>query len=214
LTEQDLALPRNVAKRRHTGPAGLLGRYEGSADLVRGRESSPLEAFSTDFTELVYGSGRKAWLMAFVDVRSKLVAGWVIGPARNRDLALRSLKRLVKSLNRLGITPVGRTLHHDKDSVYTSYAWLGKLLLDLGMLVSFSENGARHGRGSSLSGLGRSMSALRGSLTRRLSPTSLPLWTSTTTVTTTSAGTRRSATPPRWGIYSGRTSRALAEISP
>jgi putative transposase len=144
LSEQALALPRNVAKRRHAGPAGLLGRYEGSADLVRGREFPPLEAFSTDFTELVYGNGRKAWLMAFVDVHSKLVAGWVVDSARNRELALRSLDGLVKSLKQLGITPVGRTVHHDKDSVYTSYAWLGKLLLDLRMLVSFSENGARH----------------------------------------------------------------------
>ena len=122
-----------------------------------------MEAFSTDFTELVYGNGRKAWLMAFVDVHSKLVAGWVVDSARNRELALSSLDGLVKSMKQLGITPVGRTVHHDKDSVYTSYAWLGKLLLDLGMLVSFSENGARHGRGPSRSGRGPSTSAPRGS---------------------------------------------------
>jgi transposase InsO family protein len=37
----------------------------------------------------------------------------------------------------------GRIIHHDQDSVYTSYRWLRTILLEDGMRVSYSENGAK-----------------------------------------------------------------------
>jgi len=144
LRNHELGLPRHVARNRKPGPAGLLDLQEDSIDLVRGREFGPLEAFSTDFTELVYSGGRKAWLMVLVDIQSKFAAGWTVGPSRNRDLALRSLDALVAALREFGLQPYERIVHHDKDSVYTSYAWLAELLLKHGMRVSYSENGARH----------------------------------------------------------------------
>lgn len=144
LRTYDLGLPRHVARRRHDGPAGLLNLHTGSIDLVRGREFGPLQAFSTDFTELHYGGGRKAWMMVIVDIASKLAAGWRVGPSRNRGLALDSLGDLATDLKRRGLGLAGRIIHHDKDSVYTSYAWLGEVLLRHGMQVSYSENGARH----------------------------------------------------------------------
>lgn len=139
----DLGLPRNVAKRRHAGPAGLLNRHRSYVDLVRGRSFGALEAFSTDFTQLHY-SGGKAWLMVTVDLDSKLAAGWRVGPSRNTGLALDSLSDLTRALRQLGLSPTHRIIHHDKDSVYTGYAWLAEVLLRHGMRVSFSENGARH----------------------------------------------------------------------
>ena len=144
LSDRSLALQRNIAERGRPDPAGLLGLYEGSADLVRGRSFDPLQAFSTDFTEIVYGGGKKAWLMVFVDIDSKLTAGPSVASSRNRELALRSLSGLVKQLQALGLATYNRVVHHDKDGVYTSYAWLSALLLEHGMMVSFSENGARH----------------------------------------------------------------------
>lgn len=139
-----LGLPRHVVQKRRTGPAGLLEHHTGDIDLVRGRTFGPLEAFSTDFTEVVYAGGRKAWLMAIVDLNSKLVPGWRLGPSRNRPLAIGVLEDCVACLGRLGVAPVDRIVHHDKDSVYTSYAWLAEVLLRQGMRVSYSENGARH----------------------------------------------------------------------
>lgn len=47
-------------------------------------DPGPLEAFSTDFTELSYrGGNRKAYLMAVVDLESKYVPGWAVGPSAN-----------------------------------------------------------------------------------------------------------------------------------
>jgi transposase InsO family protein len=36
-----------------------------------------------------------------------------------------------------------KIIHHDQDSVYTSYRWLRSILLDDGLRVSYSENGAK-----------------------------------------------------------------------
>ncbi len=38
---------------------------------------------------------------------------------------------------------VEKMIHHDLDSVYTSYRWLEAILLDDDMRVSYSENGAK-----------------------------------------------------------------------
>lgn len=143
LSTYTLGLPRNVSGQRHRGPSGLLNLHTGGLDLVRGRSFGPLSAFSTDFTELKYASG-KAWLMVIVDINSRLAIGWQVGASRNTGLALASLSGLVATLKTFGLKPHGRTIHHDKDSVYTGYAWLAEVLLRLGMMVSFSENGARH----------------------------------------------------------------------
>jgi transposase InsO family protein len=56
----------------------------GLARAVEDRELGPLEAFSTDFTEVRYGNGgRKAHLMAVVDLERKYACGWAVGPNPN-----------------------------------------------------------------------------------------------------------------------------------
>jgi transposase InsO family protein len=42
-----------------------------------------------------------------------------------------------------GLELDGRIIHHDLRSVYTSYRWLRTILLEDGMRVSYSENGAK-----------------------------------------------------------------------
>jgi len=52
----------------------LLGS---SVNLVQGCIFVPLEAFSTDFTELLYAQGqRKAQLMVLLDITSDWAGGW------------------------------------------------------------------------------------------------------------------------------------------
>ncbi|PIE21818.1 MAG: hypothetical protein CSA62_15545, partial [Planctomycetota bacterium] len=48
LNVYELGLPRNVAKQRHRGPAGLLNLHTGKLNLVRGHTFEVFEAFSTD----------------------------------------------------------------------------------------------------------------------------------------------------------------------
>ncbi len=46
-------------------------------------------------------------------------------------------------MQQLSIEPAGMVMHHDQDSVYTSYAWTGRLLLLDHLQVSYSLDGAR-----------------------------------------------------------------------
>ena len=95
--------------------------------LSGGGSFAPLEAFSTDFTQLNYRNG-KAHLMAVVCIETRYVAGWAVGRRANRKLALRCWKRVKERLAELGTEPARCIVHHDQDSVYTSHDWLRKLL--------------------------------------------------------------------------------------
>ena len=46
-------------------------------------------------------------------------------------------------MSALSLPLSGRIIHHDQDSVYTSYRWLRAILLDDGLRVSYSERGAK-----------------------------------------------------------------------
>ena len=81
--------------------------------------------------------------MAVVDLESKFVPGWAVGPSANRELALRCWERVRERMSALGAELDGRIVHHDLGSVYTSYRWLRAILLEDGMRVSYSENGAK-----------------------------------------------------------------------
>lgn len=115
-----LGLPRHVAAKRRAGPAAILPLHEGSLNLVRGQDWGPLQALSTDFTELIYRGHRKAWLMAVVDLDSRYVAGWGVAASRNRELALHVLDKVAATYKRLGQSVQDVIIHHEKDSVYTS----------------------------------------------------------------------------------------------
>jgi transposase InsO family protein len=107
-----------------------------------GLDPGPLEAFSTDFTELSYSDGnRKAYLMAVVDLESKYVPGWAVGPSANRDLAMRCWEQIRERMSNLGEELDEKIIHHDLDSVLVGYRWLRAMLIDDEMRVSFSENG-------------------------------------------------------------------------
>jgi transposase InsO family protein len=137
-------LPRQVSKHNPSPVQEILGDAAGQLNLVAGLDPDPLEAFSTDFTELTYANGnRKAYLMAVVDLESKYVLGWAVGPSANRKLAMRCWEQVRERMASLDEKLDEKIIHHDLDSVYTSYRWLRSMLLDDGLRVSYSENGAR-----------------------------------------------------------------------
>ncbi len=144
LESYDLALQRSLGRLKPSAVARLVAAAGGSADLVKGRSFGILEAFSTDFKELVYDEGRKkAWMMVLLDIESRWAGSFAVGASRNRSLALCALDRLRRAMRLLGRTLCGRLIHHDKDSVYTSHLWLEKLLLEEKVRVSYAERGAR-----------------------------------------------------------------------
>jgi transposase InsO family protein len=144
LSEHELALPRQMPKRSPSPVEKILEEASGNLNLVEDREPGPLEAFSTDFTEIRYANGsRTAHLMAVVDLESKYACGWAVGLSANRELALRCWERVRERMSVLEAELDGTIIHHDQDSVYTSYRWLRTILLEDGLRVSYSENGAK-----------------------------------------------------------------------
>jgi transposase InsO family protein len=144
LSEHELGLSRHAAKHSPSPVQEILDDAAGDLNLVAGLDPGPLEAFSTDFTELSYSGGnRKAYLMAVVDLESKYVPGWAVGPSANRKLAMRCWEQVRERMASLGEELDQKIIHHDLDSVYTSYRWLEAILLDDDMRVSYSENGAK-----------------------------------------------------------------------
>jgi transposase InsO family protein len=81
--------------------------------------------------------------MAVARLESKFVPGWAVGPSANRKLAMRCWEQVRERMTSLGEELDEKIIHHDLDSVYTSYRWLRAILLDDGLRISYSENGAK-----------------------------------------------------------------------
>jgi transposase InsO family protein len=144
LKSYELGLRRCVPRSKPSAVQRLVATAGRSADLVKGRSFEVLEAFSTDFKEILYDEGqKKAHLMVLLDLKSRWAGGWAMGDARNRCVALQALDDLRKNISSLGQRLSGVVIHHDKDSVYTSYRWLEELLLKERVRVSYAQRGAR-----------------------------------------------------------------------
>ena len=140
----ELGLPRCLPASKPSRVQRMIADAGGSADLTKDRSFAPLEAFSTDFTELVYADGeRKAWLMALLDIASRWAGGWAVAPRRHRETALDALSHLRRRVRKYDRRLTGVVIHHDRDSVYTSHDWLRQVLFgDRGQL-SYAQRGAR-----------------------------------------------------------------------
>jgi transposase InsO family protein len=158
LRSYELGLRRCLPASNPSPIQRLVKEAGSSSDLVKGRSFGILGAFSADFTEILslpvrsvvaYGT-KKAWWMALLDISSRWVGGWddrlkkeEVGPSRNRSLALASLSALAEGMDAHHRDLEGVVIHHDQDSVYTSYAWLEEVLIERKAQVSFSEHGAK-----------------------------------------------------------------------
>ena len=144
LQTYDLSLPRCLPKHRPSPIREILSKHRGQLDLVKGNTFGKMEAFSTDITLLHYDHGkRKAFLMAFVDIVTKYVAGWALSMHADRQLALSAWKQAKVKLDHLKCPIKGLIIHSDQDPIYTSYDWLKQVLLKDGAKVSYSERGCK-----------------------------------------------------------------------
>ena len=138
-----LPLMRSTRPPRPSGIRKVIAAASERINLVAGLEEiGPFDVAYTDFTELVYATG-KAHLIPIVDHRTKVCLGWALGPKAVTELALRAWKAAEQSLRRLGRSPRGMIVHHDQGSVFTSYGWTGQLLLKEGVRVSYALRGAK-----------------------------------------------------------------------
>ena len=81
--------------------------------------------------------------MAMINPGSGWVVGCALGKSANRELALRCWEAAKESLAKAGRDPQGLIVHHNQDSVYTSYRWLSRLLIEDKVVVSYCERGAK-----------------------------------------------------------------------
>jgi putative transposase len=121
LGDYELGLRRCLPKSKPSAVSRVIKSAGPSADLVKDRSFAALEAFSTDFTELVYdGGSKKAHLMVMLDIESKWAGGWSVGATRNRSMALEAVDSLREGMALLGHASLSEVIvHHDKDSGYT-----------------------------------------------------------------------------------------------
>jgi putative transposase len=144
LKSYELGLKRCLPRSRPSAVQRLVATAGRSADLVKSRSFEVLEAFSTDFKELLYDGGhKKAHLMVLLDLKSRWAGGWAVSDARSRSVALEALNNLRSAMSMLNRKLSATVIHHDKDSVYTSYRWLEELLLKDRARVSYAQRGAR-----------------------------------------------------------------------
>lgn len=140
--EWNLALIRGSQARKPSGIREVILQAGEQANLVaRLTRIGPLEVFYTDFTEIVYGGGKAHW-MPVIDHATKILLGWALDDHENTEVALRAWAMTKRTLNRLGYSPAGRIVHHDRGSEYTSYAWAEQLLVRDGARVSYALGGA------------------------------------------------------------------------
>lgn len=131
--------PRPSGIRQVIVAAGLRVNLVAQLEVI-----APLMVLYTDFTELRYAGGaQKAYLMPLLDHASKMVFGWAVGRSANRPLALAAWRRARATLSAWGVNVADIIIHHDQDSVYTSYDWTGQLLLQDRLHLSYTLDGAR-----------------------------------------------------------------------
>ena len=141
----DLALLRSVQVPKLGRVRQVIVAAGERANLVAQMEQIGLfEVAYTDFTELLYADGtRKAYLMPIIGHTCKLAYGWAVGKRANADLALEAWEVAKATFQQLAIPYAGMIVHHDQDSVYTGYRWTGRLLLEDGVRLSYTLNGAK-----------------------------------------------------------------------
>lgn len=142
----DLPLLRGTKRPK---PSGIRQAIQAAGTRIdrrpKGRERiAPFRVLYTDFTELVYASGRKkAHLIPIIDHGSKVAVGWAVGQQAVTEVALEAWEGAKRMLSRLGVSWEGVIVHHDQDPVFTSYGWTSTLLLEDGVQLSYALNGAR-----------------------------------------------------------------------
>jgi transposase InsO family protein len=141
----ELRLLRSTRPPRPSGIHQTIRAAGERANLVAQLEKIGLfEVAYTDFTELRFADGQeKAYLIPIIGHKCKLVYGWTVGKRAITEVALEAWEHAKETLQRLGISPGGMIIHHDRDPVFTGYGWTGQLLLKDKVRISYALRGAR-----------------------------------------------------------------------
>lgn len=135
-----LNLKRKVKKKKQSMIQKILIALAGRANLlIRSKISKPLQAISTDISELRYKGGR-AYLCVHKDVFGQVVYGHSTSLKMDTDMVLESYRDAKKKIQKLvGKIPKKMLCHQDQGSQYTSYRYVEDVQKD--MVLSYSDPG-------------------------------------------------------------------------
>jgi putative transposase len=138
-----LPLLRTLRRPRPSGIHRAITTAGSRANLIVALGAiGPFEVLYADFTAVVYAGGaQRAFLIALLDHRTKVVPGWAVGAHPTTAVALPAWARAVETLRGRGVSLVSTIVHHDRDPVFTGYAWLTRLLREDGVRVSYTVRG-------------------------------------------------------------------------
>ncbi len=134
---------RSTRRPRPSGIHRAIATTGSRANLLAGLDTiGPFEVLYADFTAVVYAGGhQRAFLIALLDHKTKVVPGWAVGHQPTTAVALQAWERAVKTLRGRGVELGSTIVHHDQDPVFTGYAWLTRLLREDGVRVSYTVRG-------------------------------------------------------------------------
>lgn len=141
----DLVILRSTHRPKPSSVQQAIAEAGEYANLVAQLEEIALfQVVYTDFTELRYADGqRKAFLIPIVGHVSKMVYGWAVGEHADTPLALQAWEQAKATFQKLDIAHAGLIMHHDRDPVFTGYAWTAQLLLEDELRLSYALRGAK-----------------------------------------------------------------------
>ena len=124
-----LELKRSIKKKRPNMIQKILQALADRANLlIRSTITAPLQALSSDITQLRFKGGVAYWCV-HKDVFGQMVYGWSLRMDMKTELVLESLEMAKQEIKRLdsnlGHKPL---IHQDRGSQYTSHTYVQKAL--------------------------------------------------------------------------------------
>jgi len=131
LTLWGLSLNRKTKPRTKSMVERILDLLRDKSNLLARMDiTAPLQAITSDITELWYAGGtQKCYLCVHKDVFGQAVYGWSIDKRMEATLVLDSFKQAVTYLKRkVRRLPKALVFHQDRGSQYTSYRYVDAVL--------------------------------------------------------------------------------------
>jgi len=141
----DLVILRSTHRPKPSSVQQAIADAGEYANLVAQLDKIELfQVVYTDFTELRFADGqRKAFLIPIIGHVSKVVYGWAVGEHADTLLALQAWEQARATFQKLDVAHAGMIMHHDRDPVFTGYAWTAQLLLEDELRLSYALRGAK-----------------------------------------------------------------------
>jgi putative transposase len=136
-----LELKRKIKKPKISIIRKILIKLSDKANLlIRVKLTRPLQAVSSDITEVLYNDGKaKLYICFHKDVFGQMIYGFSVSENMDVTLVLESLKKAIKTMKKLTKDLSKIVFHQDQGSQYTSYRYISAIL-NTGK-ISFSKKG-------------------------------------------------------------------------